>query len=392
MRLLVSADIHLGSPIRSLALRNSDLAERLGDASRETFRGIVDLAIDENCDVLVLSGDIFDSEQADLRIRAFLVSQLSRAAAAGIQTVLIRGNHDALLDHRQHGELGDSIHLLRRGQASVDIAGVSFHGLSFESAHEENSLLPDYPAPVADRLNVGLMHTSLGGAVGHDPYAPCSEPDLMAHGYDLWCLGHIHAPSERHADGCLAVMPGIPQPRDFGERAGGSVTLVDLGPDGPRFERRAVARLVFREKHLDLDACETQQEVFTLMRDTLSALGQDGRAVAVRLIAATERFPEHALLDMAAEVLEDIDGVFIDKVRAAPPAGRLDPAIDDFVRLMREEMCRSAVRAAAEQIVRDIRAVLPADLQDDLATTDLDDLREDALAEVHLEIRMGGGA
>jgi DNA repair exonuclease SbcCD nuclease subunit len=61
MRLLVSADIHLGSPIRSVALRNPDLGDRLKQASRDTFAEIIDLAISEQVDALVLAGDIFDN-------------------------------------------------------------------------------------------------------------------------------------------------------------------------------------------------------------------------------------------------------------------------------------------------------------------------------------------
>lgn len=94
MRLIISADTHLGSPIRSTALRNPALGERLKQASRDTFKDIVDLAISENVDALVLAGDIFDNDFPDLKSRAFLVAQLVRAGAAGVPTVLIRGNHD----------------------------------------------------------------------------------------------------------------------------------------------------------------------------------------------------------------------------------------------------------------------------------------------------------
>ena len=114
MRLLVSADIHLGSPIRSVALRNPDLGERLKQASRDTFVNIVDMAISEQIDALVLAGDIFDNGYPDLKSRAFLIAQLARASDAGVPTVLIRGNHDALLDHRAHGDLGPNIHLLHK--------------------------------------------------------------------------------------------------------------------------------------------------------------------------------------------------------------------------------------------------------------------------------------
>ena len=47
-----TADIHLDSPLRSLALRDPDLAELIGNASRHAFRNIIDLCIDEQVDAL----------------------------------------------------------------------------------------------------------------------------------------------------------------------------------------------------------------------------------------------------------------------------------------------------------------------------------------------------
>ena len=109
------------------------------------------------------------------------------------------------------------------------------------------------------------------------PMHPAPERDLMAHGYDLWCLGHIHAPFERVDGPILAVMPGIPQPRHSGERNGGTVTFVSLGEGTPEFERRAIGHLGFSECALDLSACADQQEVLRSL----------GRRVDVRASAGT---------------------------------------------------------------------------------------------------------
>ncbi|RUY31862.1 DNA repair exonuclease, partial [Mesorhizobium sp. M7A.F.Ca.CA.001.13.2.1] len=46
-RFVHTADIHLDSPLRSLAMRNGDLAELVGDASRQAFVSIVDLCLAE---------------------------------------------------------------------------------------------------------------------------------------------------------------------------------------------------------------------------------------------------------------------------------------------------------------------------------------------------------
>ena len=389
IRLLVSADIHLGSPIRSVALRNPDLGDRLRQASRDTFAEIVDLAILEQVDALVLAGDIFDNGYPDLKSRAFLIAQLARASEAGVPSVLIRGNHDALLDHRAHGDLGPNIHLLHKGAPTVEIGDAAFHGLSFDAAHVAKSFLPDYPGPVPGKRNVGLMHTSLDGAQGHDPYAPCAEQDLMAHGYDLWCLGHIHAPFERVDGPVLAVMPGIPQPRHFGERNGGTVTFVSLGEGAPQFERRAVGSLSFSERALDLSACSDQQEVLRNLRDALLAAQVSERDMAVRLHVTSDRHGAELVTELATEVLESIDGVFLDKVKSAPPPSQPGAETDDLVRLMKHELVEDGFRQAALQQLEELRHAVPSEIMDELHEDSLDALLDEAIAEVFLTLHAG---
>ncbi|WP_323783840.1 DNA repair exonuclease [Leisingera sp.] len=389
MRLLVSADIHLGSPVRSVALRNPDLGDRLKQASRDTFVEIVDLAISEQVDALVLAGDIFDNGYPDLKSRAFLIAQLARASSAGVPSVLIRGNHDALLDHHAHGDLGPNIHLLHKGAPTVEIGDAVFHGLSFDAAHVATSFLPDYHGPVPGKRNVGLMHTSLDGAQGHDPYAPCAEGDLMAHGYDLWCLGHIHAPFERADGPVLAVMPGIPQPRHFGERKGGTVTFVTLGEGLPEFERRAVGRLGFFECVLDLSNCSDQQQVLRSLRDALFAAQVPGRDVAVRLHVTSDRHGADLVTELATEVLDSIDSVFLDKVKSVPPPRQPGAETDDLVRLMREELVEEGFRQAALQQLEELRLSMPSEIMDELDKDSLDALLEEAIAEVTLTLHAG---
>ncbi|XHC12441.1 DNA repair exonuclease [Labrenzia sp. ac12] len=389
MRVLVSADIHLGSPIRSAAMRNPELGDQLKQASRDTFIRIVDLAISENVDVLVLAGDIFDNDQPDLKTRAFLISQLTRAADAGISSVLIRGNHDALLDHHAHGDLGPNIHLLHKGEPSVEIAGVWFHGLSFDKAHLSKSFLPDYPAPVVGKKNVGLMHTSLDGSPGHDPYAPCSEQDLLVHGYDLWCLGHIHAPFERSSGSVLAVMPGIPQPRHFGERTGGTVAIVELGDDTPEFERHQVGHLRFVECPLDLTDCSDAPEILRLLRSELEGLRDPDHHTAVRLRATTAHHTADMLMALADEVLDNIDRVFVDKIKVTAPKQLVDARADDLVRLMQQELTEPGFQLASKEILEELRNALPREITDELAEDALDDLLQEAIGEVTLSLHAG---
>jgi len=389
MRLLVSADIHLGSPIRSAAMRNPELGDSLKQASRDAFTRIVDLAISDNVDALVLAGDIFDKDQPDLKSRAFLISQLARAVDAGIPTVLIRGNHDALLDHHAHGDLGTNIYLLDKDNPSVEIGGVWFHGLSFDKVHEEKSFLPDFPAPVSGHKNVGLMHTSLDGSPGHDPYAPCSEQDLIAHGYDLWCLGHIHAPFERSSGSVLAVMPGIPQPRHFGERTGGTVAMVELGNDAPGIERHQVGHLRFMERSLDLSDTSDLQSVLRSLRTELQSSQHPDYDTVVRLHVTTSHHTAEALTTLANEELENINLVYLDKIKVVAPERKADSRADDLLRLMQEELKQPGFQLAGKQVLEELRDVLPREVSDELSEEALGELLREAINDVVVSLHSG---
>ena len=58
-RVIHTADIHLDSPLRSLAMRQEGLAELIGDATRLAFTRVVDLCLEERVDALLIAGDLY---------------------------------------------------------------------------------------------------------------------------------------------------------------------------------------------------------------------------------------------------------------------------------------------------------------------------------------------
>ncbi len=66
-RFVHTADIHLDSPLRSLALRNSELAELIGGSTRQALVAIVDLCLEEQVDALVIAGDLYDGDQTSMK-------------------------------------------------------------------------------------------------------------------------------------------------------------------------------------------------------------------------------------------------------------------------------------------------------------------------------------
>lgn len=373
MRLLHTADLHLGSP-----LRVADAPLRR--ASDGVLSRIVDLALAEQVDALVIAGDILDRHEADLTLRARLAVQLRRAVQGGVPVVMIRGNHDALMDYDRFGPLGDGIHLLTRDRPTVVIGEACFHGLSFEGKHEQTSQLPRYPAAEPGRLNIGVMHTSLGGSPGHDPYAPVAQGALLSHGYDYWALGHIHQRSEVIADGVALVMPGIPQGRHAGETGLGSVTRATLG-GMPDLKALPVAEIVFETQPLDLSGLD-QGDMIDAFR---AAVAQEPPYRMIRFHVRGTDLPSSALEEYAQAALEDMEHAELEALRVdtrPPLTGQ-----DDLMQIAQDVAGRASFHDEAARLLAGLRDVLPRDIQGALSEDQLEGLIEEGLAELGITLR-----
>ena len=77
------------------------------------------------------------------------------------------------------------------------------------------------------------MHTSLTGAEGHDPYAPCTPKQLADKNYDYWALGHIHLRGEHGlSDAAPVVFSGNIQGRHIRESGERGCVLIDIDSSG----------------------------------------------------------------------------------------------------------------------------------------------------------------
>src|SRR5262249_18517428 len=108
---------------------------------------------------------------------------------------------------------------------------VAISGRSFGSSETRENLVREYPAPVPGYFNIGLLHSSLVDAEGHDCYAPCSPALLANHGYDYWALGHIHKRRRIQESGPAIISPGNLQGKNVREIGPKGACLVTVGDD-----------------------------------------------------------------------------------------------------------------------------------------------------------------
>jgi DNA repair exonuclease SbcCD nuclease subunit len=385
-RFVHAADIHLDSPLRSLALRDPELAELIGNATRRAFINIIDLCLTEQVDALLLAGDLYDGDQTSMKTARFLAEQLRRLHEAGIQTFVIRGNHDALSRITKELTLPDTV-LLFGGRAdaiAVDRRetgfAVSVHGISFARAHAPESLLPRFKPPTEGAVNIALLHTSLAGAPGHDPYAPCALADLDAAGFDYWALGHIHKRSVVQGRAAV-VMAGMPQGRDINESGAKSVTLVTIADDrSVHIEERVTSVAQFELASVDLTGIEDWRDMVAGMTKTLQSvrdLVPSEHLVARLRFTGTTRLAWRLRRDRDLLKAEAADRAFvigkswIDKIEIDCRAPGLalgleaDKVADPIVELRRlvaaQVVGSDAYQAEIAEIANELRTQLPAE-------------------------------
>ncbi|WP_256367741.1 DNA repair exonuclease [Ruegeria sp. HKCCD6157] len=329
-RFVHTADIHLDSPLKSLAMRDEALAEVVGNATRTTFRRMVDLCVSEDVQALLIAGDLYDGNQTSMKTARFLTLEMERLDAAGIPVFIIRGNHDAASKITRELVLPENVTVFP-GKAQVvetdwNDHSVAVHGVSFRDPHAPDTLLNRFGPPVMGAFNIGMLHTSLGGAQGHDPYAPCTLAELQATGFDYWALGHIHRRTI-HTGTTTVVMPGIPQGRDIGEAGNKSVSLVSVADDGLiAVEERHLAMAQFERLSVECHLLSDWPDLIQALKHALHTARRDhaGEHLIVRPVLTGETplaWRAGRDLDLlhaeAQNVAEQIGTLWIDKIELA---------------------------------------------------------------------------
>jgi DNA repair exonuclease SbcCD nuclease subunit/transcriptional regulator with XRE-family HTH domain len=293
-RFIHCADLHVDSPLKGIQKIDPRHAPWIQLATRRAFTRLVDMAIDDKVDFVVIAGDLFDGEWKSADTGIFVGRQLARLTTAGIRVFAVAGNHDAASEIKRSVRWPEDARLLGDTAESIvlDDLGVVIHGRSFGDRYVSSDFVQAYPASCPGLFNLGILHTSLAGDSGHATYAPCSAAQLAARGYDYWALGHVHVPRIIQTDPHI-VFSGNIQGRDIGEPGPRGCFVVTVDADrrpSPHFVSLDDVRWETIEVSLqEMDADTIDDVVATVVNRLEAGLPDEDRLLAcrVRLIGAT---------------------------------------------------------------------------------------------------------
>lgn len=364
LTILHAADLHLDSPFEGLpagkaAVRRSE--------QRELLSRLAALAVREQVDLVLLSGDLLDSGKPYFETGEELIRSLGRIPAP---VFIAPGNHDFYSPQCPYArlKLPENVHVFKTAAmeaVELPALGARVYGAAFTESRS-GPLLAGFQAPRQEGIyNLLCLHGEVGAR--DSVYDPITQQELADSGMDYVALGHIHKASGLERAGSVWYSwPGCPEGRGFDELGEKTVHLVQLEGDRCTLRQESIAGRKYELLKVDVSGTDPLLAVHTQLPDDtvrdiyrIVLTGEAEEAPDLRRLqqSLAELFFELQLRDetrLRRDVwdgagADTLRGLFLTKLRA-----RYDKAKNEAERIRIEQAARWGLAALdnTEEVAR----------------------------------------
>ena len=222
MKILHSADWHLDAPLTGHSEENAQFLRRELLKIPEKVAKICQV---ENCDLLLLSGDLFDGAYT----RQSLTAVRSALEKVGIPVFIAPGNHDFCGEKSPYmaEEWPKNVHIFKKAameSVSLPELDCRIYGAGFESM-DCPGLLKNFAVEGQETWHIGVLHGEVSAA---SHYCPITKDQLKQSGLQYLALGHIHKGGSIRAEDTLCAWPGCPMGHGFDETGIKGVIVAEI--------------------------------------------------------------------------------------------------------------------------------------------------------------------
>lgn len=275
------ADLHLDSPFKSKSHLAPSIFEDVQNSAYESFKKIVDTALKEEVDFVLIVGDLFDSENRTLRAEVFLKEQFKRLEKEQIFVYISHGNHDPLTE-KITNDWPDNVSVFSNRVETYqaitkDGETIFVHGFSYQHDTSYENKIDEYPSSQGKKgIHIGMLHGTYSKSSTKNRYTEFILEDLNQKLYHYWALGHIHERQEL-SDMPPIYYPGNIQGRHFGEQGPKGCLLVE--GDHLRLNATFIPtqQIRFEEATIKTDKL-TKQGIYEAIQSFKESVRSDGKA------------------------------------------------------------------------------------------------------------------
>lgn len=308
MKFIRFVNAHLDSPFRGLSFLPSKEFNQIYQAADQSLTRIVDLALAEKVDLVLIAGDTFDSAKPSPRSQLFFAQQIKRLTDAQIQVVMIFGNHDhmrredLLVNQSPYFKLIGANEAVEKATFKTkDNFNYDVVGFSYLNNHITEDKIPDFPGK-EHNYTFGLMHAQEKEADSRkNVYAPFTVSEVQALNYDYFALGHIHA-RRNLSEKPWIVYSGNIQGRHINEMGakGCYLGVIDENTKKTSIEFKTTGPILWQGVQVELD---TQISKADLQNEIIASLNNAKQKTYFSLTIAGAQF----MTDEEQELVQDTD-------------------------------------------------------------------------------------
>lgn len=292
IKFIHSADLHLDSPFKGMSTLPDSLYQQLKASTFTALDNLVQLAIDEAVDFVLIVGDLFDQSLRSVYAEMQFLLACEKLAEAQIPVYLSYGNHDYLKARTRTLNYPDNLHVFESDEVECKVFVkngrplVGIHGFSYLEPAVLGNKATEYEPVDGLPYQIGMLHGSTGQADEHDPYAPFQLGDLRGKNIDYWALGHIHKREVLGTEPAI-VYPGNTQGRSSKELGEKGCYLVELDQTDTKLTFQPLHQIQFEQVRIDLKNCNDLDQFYQQVTDGLTKFAQQKVIVYLRLINAS---------------------------------------------------------------------------------------------------------
>lgn len=351
MRFLHTADLHLDSAFCKVGALD---AEAQRERQRQLLARIFKLAQNQDCDMILIAGDLFDTPVATPES----AEQARRLFEEWKKPIFIApGNHDALVSggFYKSSALPDNVYLFSSEELQyfdVEELDVTVAGYAFTSSSLARSPLAADGRPREDSLRTLLLcaHADVDNPTSR--YAPVTRAQISRHGFDYAALGHVHNPAfiSETVRYC-----GFPEGRAFDEQGDGGVYIVDVDDHGNiEVTRRITSERKFVSLSIALDSSFDLGKIKNAVYEQVRKYSSDThlRIYLTGIVATDTRLDTQSVCAELCSSLASLE--IVDDTAALPDAEALqkDPTLrGEFYRTLLPSLVSDDERTRSEALL-----------------------------------------
>lgn len=295
VKILHCADVHIGAAESSLGT----LAESRRAETLITFEKIIKIAKAECVDVLLIAGDLFNSNNTPKSYVDWVFDCF--ALIPDTKIVYAAGNHDPLnadSPFKKH-TLPSNVFVLDTKDCFVEFADLNtrVYGKSFKEVYmkgtEHFSLSPE-----DSFINLMCIHGELRSDLGSD-YNSITSDFIKTSGMDYIALGHVHKRSEIGKIGNSYVSYcGCPEGQGFDELGEKGVYLGDVSKGICNLQFVPTAKRMHITENIDISDLTSSNEIADKVTEVIKEKYTNSFADNLYKIILTGQISEGTLLSL----------------------------------------------------------------------------------------------